>query len=242
MGSHAISEVFYDGKWHLFDPTFGIFFYTADRYDGKGTVPSFHDLVADPGGYVPMKAVGKPWTGKYDETVRASGVQPVEPDYLKANYGTPIITLYRKYLRETFPVAYGNDDLISFPVDADLRSEKEQGIGQVDDSADDVVLQALNGAEYAGSHYLGGSYPPALHTWSVRAPENAVLTVTYHGAGENPPRLNLVALKAAHLLTVSREGKWTAFTLRLIGPEGLFAMTCPSGSYTVDAMHARVTP
>ncbi len=240
MGSHAISEVYYDGRWHLFDPTFGIFFYTADRYDGKATVPSFHDLIADPGGYVPMKAVAKPWGGKYDEADRAFGVQPVEPDYLKASYGTPIITLYRKYLRETFPVAYGSDDLISFPVDADLRTETELWFGGVDGSANDVVLLALNGTAYVGSHYLGGSFPPALHTWTVRAPENAVLTVTYHSADEKPPRLGFVALKAAHLLAVSREGKETAFTLRLIGPEGLFAVTCPSGAYTVDAMHIRV--
>ena len=109
-------------------------------------------------------------------------------------------------------------------------------------SANDVVLQALNGTAYVGSHYLGGSYPPALHTWSVRAPENAVLTVTYHSADENPPQLRFVALKAAHLLTVSREGKGTIFTMRLIGPEGIFAVTCPSGAFSVDAMHVRVKP
>ena len=34
MGSHAISEVYYGGKWHLLDPTFGIFFYSKTQYDG----------------------------------------------------------------------------------------------------------------------------------------------------------------------------------------------------------------
>lgn len=240
MGSHAISEVFCGGKWRLLDPTFGIFFYSGDPYDGKGAIASFHDLIADPAGWTPMKVVSRPWGGKYDETLRAFGVQKIETDYLKDFYGAPITDLYRKYLRETFPVSYGADDLASFPADADLRTEKDLWFGGVDGSSTDVVLLALNGTRYVGGHYLGGSTPPGLHTWSIRAPENAVLTVEYYSVDEKPPELKFIPLKAAHLLSYSYEGKRATFSFRMVGAEGIFAITCPTGAYSVDAMHVYV--
>ncbi len=234
MGSHAISEVFCGGKWRLLDPTFGIFFYSGDAYDGKGEIASFHDMIADPAGWTPMKVVSRPWGGKYDRTLRV--VQKVEPDYLKDFYGAPITDLYRKYLRETFPVAYGSDDLVSFPVDADLRMSKDLWFGGIDSSSTDVVLLALNGTQNVGGHYLGGSFPHGLHTWSIQAPENAVLTVEYYSADAKPAELKCVSLKGLHLLSYGYEGKKAAFTFRMIGTEGILAVTCPAGSYTVDAM------
>ena len=96
MGSHAISEVYYGGKWHLLDPTFGIFFYSKTQYDGTGEIPSFHDLVTSPGRWTAFKVVERPWIGRYDDSVRSFGVAPVEADYLKDVYRTPIMELYRK--------------------------------------------------------------------------------------------------------------------------------------------------
>jgi hypothetical protein len=66
LGSHAISETFYDGKWHLYDPTFGIFFYSNPDYDNTGYVISFRDLVSNPHGWTPFKVVLKAGTGRYD--------------------------------------------------------------------------------------------------------------------------------------------------------------------------------
>jgi transglutaminase-like putative cysteine protease len=39
LGTHAVVEVFYDGGWHLFDPTFGLKFRNKD-----GTVASYRDI------------------------------------------------------------------------------------------------------------------------------------------------------------------------------------------------------
>jgi Transglutaminase-like superfamily len=33
-GSHALVEVHFGGGWHLFDPTFGVFFYSGAKWDG----------------------------------------------------------------------------------------------------------------------------------------------------------------------------------------------------------------
>ena len=104
-------------------------------------------------------------------------------------------------------------------------------------SANDIVLQALNGTAYVGGHYLGGSFPPGLHTWSVRVPENALLSVTYHAADSSRSDLGFVPLKAVRLLSVTRSARETSFSVRTIGAEAIFAITCPTGSYSVDAMH-----
>ncbi|MFY9556310.1 MAG: transglutaminase-like domain-containing protein [Blastocatellia bacterium] len=43
-GTHAVVEVFYDGDWHLYDPTFGVKFQNE-----PGRVASYRDVRLDPG-------------------------------------------------------------------------------------------------------------------------------------------------------------------------------------------------
>jgi transglutaminase-like putative cysteine protease len=236
QGGHAISEVHYDNAWHLLDPTFGLFYYSREIYDGSGAIPSFHDLVLAPSSYHPLKVCEKPWLGRYDDPVRAYGVTSADSDFLKDVYGTGIVDLYRKYLTETFPVAYGGSNLISFPVDADLGVSDRLLVGTPDEDSRDVVLQALNGNAYVGGHYLGGSFPPGFHTWSVKAPVRSRLRVTYHCTTDDPPALTLVCLKAVHLASQTPSGKHTTFELTPIGPEIIFSVYCPAGTYIVDAM------
>ena len=76
--------------------------------------------------------------------------------------GTPILDLYRKYAAETFPIAFGHRDPVSYPVDADLREQVEMWVGEVDENSRDVLTKVSNGSVYVGSHYLGGSYPPGI--------------------------------------------------------------------------------
>ncbi len=240
MGSHAISEVHYDGAWHLFDPTFGLLFYSGERYDQAGRSASFHELALDPEKWTPLKVVARPWTGTYDQDVRAFGIVPAETDYLKEVYGTSILELYTKYLNESFPIAYGARDAVSFPVDANLREVDQLRIGEADGGSRDVVLQALNGGVYAGSHYLGGSTPPGYHTWSVKVPGRCQVTLTYHGVGDDPAELTLVALKGVRLMARQREERRTTFRLQVIDAEALVSVYCPSGGFIVDAMEARL--
>ena len=183
-----------------------------------------------------MKVAERPWVGRYDNAIRSYGVTPADSGFLKDVYGTGIVDLYRKYADETFPVAYGSKDLISFPVDADLRESDHLVVGAPDGDSRDVVLQAPNGETYVGGHYLGGSFPPGFHTWSVKTPGRSHLKVTYHHVGDDPPDLTIVCLKALHLAAQHSTGKLTAFELQTMGPEAIFSIYCPTGTYIVDAM------
>ena len=238
MGSHAISEVYYSGKWHLLDPTFGLFFYSREKYDGAGEIASFHDLVMAPDRWTALKVVERPWIGRYDDAVRSHGVTAVEADYLKDRYKTPILDLYRRYLAETFPIAYGHSDPVSFPVDADLSAQQETWIGEVDGSYGDVLRLVTNGSTYVGGHYLGGAYPPGFHTWSIRTPGPCRLRIEYFSTQEDPPGLEPTPLKAARVVSVRKEEKKVVLELQAIGPEVIVSVYCPDGTFSVDAVRA----
>ncbi len=238
MGSHAISEVYYNGKWHLLDPTFGLFFYSEKTYDGTGEVASFHDLVMAPDRWTAFKVVERPWIGRYDETVRSHGVTAVEADYLKDRYRTPILDLYRKYLAETFPIAYGHSDPVSFPVDADLSAQEEMRIGEADGNSSDVLGMVTNGSAYVGGHYLGGTYPPGFHTWSIRTPGPCRLRIEYFSTQDDPPGLKPAPLKAARIVSVHTDGKRVVLDLMALGPEVIVSVYCPEGTFSVDAARA----
>ncbi|MDE3000912.1 MAG: transglutaminase-like domain-containing protein [Gemmatimonadota bacterium] len=238
MGSHAISEVYYDGKWHLLDPTFGLFFYSKKAYDGTGEIASFHDLVMEPDHWTALKVVERPWIGRYDETVRSHGVAAVEADYLKDRYRTPILDLYRIYLAETFPIAYGHSDPVSYPVDADLSAQEEMRIGEADGNSSDVLRMVTNGSAYVGGHYLGGSYPPGFHTWSIRTPGPCRLRIEYFSTQDDPPGLKLSPLKAARIISVHTDGRKVVLDLLALGPEVIVSVHCPEGTFSVDAVRA----
>ena len=238
MGSHAISEVYYGGKWHLLDPTFGLFFYSKKQYDGTGEIASFHDLVMAPDQWTAFKVVDRPWIGRYDDAVRAYGVAAAEEDYLKDVYRTSILELYGKYAAEAFPIAYGHRDPVSYPVDADLTEGEEMRVGEVDGNSVDVLRMVTNGSAYVGGHYLGGSYPPGFHTWSIRTPGPCRLRIEYFSTQDNPPGLKPSPLKAARIVSVYTGGRRVAIDLQAIGPEVIVSVYCPEGTFAVDAVRA----
>ena len=237
MRSHAISEVYYDGGWHFFDATFGIFLYSKDRYDKTGRIVSFHDMLSDPTAWTAFQVVGKPWTGTYDADVRAFGVRKCGGDYLKEHYGEDLIGMYHGFLRITFPVAYDLHDVVSFPVDADLRETPRRQFGKIDQSGGDVVGDSLT----AGSHYLGGAGPSGFHTWLIRTPGACTVHITYHyyGAAAEPPELRLVPLRAVKRKAVRRQGNAVTFDLLVSDAEAVAAVFCPQGAFLVDAMQIR---
>lgn len=238
QGGHAISEVFLEGQWRLMDPSFALFYYSIPHYDGTGEIASFHDLVLNPEKWHAIKVVQQPWGGIYDEAVWSFAPVAAEPDYLAEVFGTSIIDLYRKYAIETFPVAYGNMNLVSFPVDVDLRTDPKFQVGEIDGDSYDMVLQALNGTSYMGSQYVGGAAPPTFHTWSIKSNGRSRVRVTYVSTSENPDRLRFVPLKAVRLSNYRVEGKQTTFDLLLIGSETIFSIYCPEGYFPVDMMEA----
>jgi transglutaminase-like putative cysteine protease len=70
FSEHVVSEVFYADNWHLFDPTFGIFFYSRAEYDKQGYVISFHEFLCNPDIGTPFKVVSRPWAGSYGEETK----------------------------------------------------------------------------------------------------------------------------------------------------------------------------
>lgn len=114
QGGHALDEVYYDGQWHLFDPTYGMFFYSKPDYDQTGHVASFAEVIATATEDLYLfKAIDQPWIGQYDPSVRAFGVVEAENDYLADYYGYPFVAAYRQMFTETFPVAYVEHQILS---------------------------------------------------------------------------------------------------------------------------------
>lgn len=232
LRSHAISEVFYDGKWHLYDPTFGIFFYSKPDYDNTGYVISFHDLVANPYGWTPFKVVRKTGTGRYDESVKTFATTRVERSYLAGHDES--VDSYRKDLNEAYPIAYGGDDMVSYPVDANLLETASQWFGQRDDKDGELATYAVR---FSGSHYVGNGMPPAFHTWVVKAAPNTTVSIEYYSVDANPPKLYVVPLRAVKVIDCKYEDKKVTFTVYVNDSEAVLSVYCPGAAFDVDAMH-----
>ncbi len=233
LSSHAISETFYAGKWHLYDPTFGMFFYSKPDYDNTGYVISFHDLVSNSYGWTPFKVVLKPGTGRYDESVRGFAITKAERDYL-AEDDEASVDSYRKDLDEAYPIAYGSDDIVSYPVDANLLDNSSQWFGQVDDKDGELATYAVR---FSGSHYVGNGVPPAFHTWVVKAAPHTIVRIEYYSVIPNPPKLRLVPLRAAKVVESKYENEKVTFTVYINDSEAVLSVYCPDASFDVDAMH-----
>lgn len=233
LSSHAISEVFYGGKWHLFDPTFGMFFYSNPDYDNAGYVISFHDLVSNPYGWTPFKVVSKPGTGRYDESAKAFAITKVGRDEL-AEKDEASVHSYRTDMDEAYPIAYGGDDMVSYPVDANLIENASQWFGKVDDKNSELATYAVR---FSGSHYVGNGMPPAFHTWVVKAAGDTTVSIEYYSMSPNPPKLRLVPLRAARLVESKYDGEKETFTIYINDSEAVFSVYCPDASFDVDAMH-----
>jgi hypothetical protein len=233
LRSHAISEIFYDGKWHLYDPTFGIFFYSNPNYDNTGYVISFHDLVSNPYGWTPFKVVSKTGTGRYDESVKTFEITKVGRSYL-AEHDEESVDSYRKDLNEAYPIAYGGDDMVSYPVDANLLENASQWFGQRDHRDGELATYAVR---FSGSHYVGNGMPPAFHTWVVKAASNTTISIEYYSVNLNPPKLYLVPLRAVKVVDCKYEDEKVTFTVYVNDSEAVLSVYCPGAYFDVDAMH-----
>jgi hypothetical protein len=242
FSEHVVSEVFYAGRWHMFDPTYGIFFYSRPDYDKDGYVISFHEFLTRPDECTPFKVVSRPWAGTYDQGARTFGVTRVEGDYLKEKYGESVISVYKKEMQDAFPVGFGGSDLVSYPVDANLLEDTDQWFGENNNSYDDLALFTKEyagryKASFFGSYYLGEFAIPAFHTWVIRAPVKSSITIEYYCADDSSPKLELVALRAVQLVESSHEDRKTTFTLHTNDGEAILSVYCPEGTFFVDAMH-----
>ena len=235
MSSHAISEVFYEGRWHLYDATFGMFFYSRSDYDKAGRVISFHELVSNPEVGTAFKVVPKAGAGKYDDSIKAFPITRVGSEQTKrGKKEVKLLSRYRKEINEAYPIAYGSDDLVSYPVDANLLQVKNQWFGKVNDSNEELARYE---ARFAGSHYVGNAAPPAFHTWLVKASPLTAVNIEYHSVYPNPPKLRLVPLRGAKVIGCKYEDKKVTFTVYVNDSEAILSIYSPDDTFHVDAMH-----
>jgi hypothetical protein len=234
LRSHAISEVFYDGGWHLYDPTFGIFFFSRPSYSKEGYVISFHDLISNPHAWTPFKVVMEAGTGVYDENVRAFAVTKAEHNYLGSRKADWPIDSYLKDVSEAYPIAYGSDDTVSYPIDANLLENDSQWFGRPDKTHNELASYAVR---FSGSYYVGNGMPPSFHTWLIKAPDDATVNIEYYSVNSNPPKLEMVPLRAAKVIESRYEEDKVIFTIQTNDDEAIVSVYCPGASFDVDAMH-----
>ncbi len=241
QGGHSLVEVFYDDQWHLFDPTYGLFFYSEPEYNQTGRVASLDELVDLPAeDWYIFKVVDQPWEG-YDISLRSSSVVRAEDDYLADFYGYSFLAEYRQMFTMTFPVAHDDNQIISFPVVVDLTQDAQFAVGEVDNSNGDTIAatSASGTAGKAGMYYLiGTSSRQYLHTWFIKVPSPGLVRVTYYSTELEPPTLMLFPLKAAHVISASQAGNRAEFLLRVSDPDASVQFWPSDGVYWVDAIQA----
>jgi len=241
LSNHVVAESYYNGRWHLFDPTFGLFFYSNAEYDRQGNIVSMHDFMNDPNRPAPFKLTEKPWRGRYDEKSREFGIVKAEDDYMAFKYDQSIIDIYRKEMAQSFPVAYGIE-LVSYPVDAKLTDRAEQWFGQLDGSYDDLSLfnekfTSKYESRYFGNNYLGEAATASCHTWLIKAAPGNIISIEYYSTEARPPLLTLAPMRAARVLESRVEDRKVTFTIRVDDPEAIVSVYCPTGTFMIDAMH-----
>ena len=241
QGAHSLVDVFYDDHWHLFDPTYGLFFYSEAEYNQAGRIASLNELVNHAAeDWHLFKIVDQPWKG-YDISLRSSKVVRAADDYLADYHGYPFTRAYRQMFATTFPVAYDDNQIISFPVVVDLTQDTRFAVGEVDNSNGDTIA-ATSASETAGKaviyYLIGTSSRQYLHTWFIQVPSPGLVRVTYYSTELEPPTLMLFPLKAAQVISASQAGNKAEFLLRISDPQASVQFWSANGVYWVDAMYA----
>ncbi|HMB22574.1 MAG TPA: transglutaminase-like domain-containing protein [Anaerolineales bacterium] len=243
QGGHTMVEVYYDDQWHLYDPSFGLVFYSEPEYSGTGRIASLEELITGSvEKWYSLKVVDRPWVGYYDTSVRSFGVVQAEEDYMADHYRYPFLAQYRQMFATAFPVAYDRNQIISFPVAADLTRGKFS-VGEVDGSHNDTVAAtaALETAGKAGTYYLiGTSNTQYVHTWFIKVPAPRLVRITYYSTEDMPPVLMLFPLKAAHVISSSQKDKKAEFLLRVSDPDASVQIWSSKGIFWVDAMQVEL--
>lgn len=233
LRSHALGEVFYGGGWHLYDATYGVFLYSNQDYDEKGYVLSFHELISDPSAGTVFKVVPEAGAGKFDDSVKTFPVTRIENDK-ERNKDARTVRFYREEMKNAFPVAYGSDDLVSYPVDANLVDESSHWFGEVNESDSELATYE---ARFSGSHYVGNSVPPAFHTWLIKVAPHTTINIEYYSTYPNPPKLSLVPLRGARVTATKQGRNKVAFTAYVTDSEAIVSVYCPESTFSVDALH-----
>lgn len=231
QGGHVLAEIYYNQKWHLFDPTFGVFAYSNPTYDGKGYILSMAELRQNPdAGYV-FQVVDKPWVGSYSQELKSFGVKPVGKDYLPIyDYGG-FGHYWRNEIKSAFPVAYGATSYVSLPIDIDLENSSYKKL----DVKDNTLGPSYTRNQFNGFNYLGKTrdVPGIYNTWLVKIDAPKDITVRYWSS-ETLGQLEVIRLRSTQMLEIKREKEYTDLRLRIMDNTGIFMVIAPQGSVAID--------
>lgn len=156
QNGHVGAEVFYDGAWHYFDPSFGVFFTVSGRIDGP--VASLNDILAFPGlvdtnifypisygrlgwNYPPMKAQSLNEMFKREQ-----------PGY-QSTWGNYVLFL----ANACGAIVYESGNRIELPYRVSLANELSHELGTVDGSFGDISLHYTGNLMYdaTGQYVIG---------------------------------------------------------------------------------------
>jgi len=192
-GSHALAEAYYDNSWHLFDPTFGLFFYSNSDYDRQGHVLSGREIVSSKEPPTIIQVVSKPWQKNYE---CERHFEPILAGQLKSSHYLSYWDFGKS--KEAFPIANGNRATVSFPFEIDLNSKLRYSIGEKNDSWKDMYVHYYS-TKKIGYFYLGGQCPNSVHFLDIKTPGWGRLRVSYVGTSQSHGPLYCFPLAEAHV-------------------------------------------
>jgi len=236
MQAHNMAEVYYDRNWRLFDPTYGVFFYDKETYDGTGSIPSaralFSGSVPDAHPFMISEFL---WTGQY---APGGFPKPLSDDFRYRNAFT-LRQLYDRVFSQGFPFVDADNRMASFPILIEMGAATTLSIGAVDGRTEDVEGRQENASypRYHGEAYLGmGSTGGRFHTISIQAAP-ARYKITYHFMrGSHFHALDTIELRDIIVEKSMREDTSWSLWFRLQSEEGLFLVVNREGLAVLDAI------
>lgn len=239
QGGHSLIEAYWGQKWHVLDPSFGVFFYSRTSYDKQGEIASLKELIDSSGdGFYIFRVVEKPWTGKYIPINYASYVVRAENDYLSDVYGRSLPDLYEEYVQKGFPIEYGYEkQILSYPLILDFTIRNEVHIGIIDKDFMDVALLTAQPA-YAGRVATYYITPTRFHSIFTITPSTGIVKIVYYSPYQYPDKIRCFPLKAAHVIDNYQQDDKAVFIIRVSDTNSAFQFFVDSGVFWVDSIQA----
>lgn len=234
QGGHDMADVYFDGSWHLFDPTFGVFVYSKSSYDGSGKILSMAEVRQEPSNGYLMQVSENVWSGNFSLEAAVFGVQQVKQGFL-ANLSDDFNSYWRAEITEAFTVAYGEDSWVSIPIDANLINQDNFKIGEIDKSHIDV---SMHENKYEGYGTLGKSRdtPGNYNTWTIEANEKQKLKIKYWASKPGFADIEIIPLRAVKHISTKKLNNHVEIELEVLNSPGVFIAIVPNGAFVIDAI------
>lgn len=105
---HDLIEAYYEGGWHAFDPSYGVFVYSNPSYDQKGKIIEVYALAQDRDMGFLQNVAEVLWTHEYSPDSKSYGVKPLLANNFISADG------WRKEIKPADPIIYGEKNLYKY--------------------------------------------------------------------------------------------------------------------------------